>query len=775
MYGDTKVVIEPTKEKFRSELYMTADPATLDDTHEPELTFTGRMEYRLAVRIASKALGGSDSALQSLKSNMEQISREKANSKYTPEIIDHARATALMRTTQKRIAMEVDPLRLQAEDKRKRMMQQSNGKTGRGNVFGSRMVAPNSSNAPSPALSAASPKPNAPTSAPGPSSLSIVQKAIRVPLLHLLAVKPAKLQDIVRKIRAPKNDILVVLGKIGKELGGEWKLSDKSFKELDVFKFPYPSDEIRKHAIDNATRALDRQRLDPKDKIWQKLLPEEERGKGKVVSKLSLGAAAAVQKAATPTVKPTQRLKSLTKKVEPKKTEPRKRKAEEDPFDTAPRKRAVKPHTADVRDGPAQKKTAKRPADEEKEAVLERKKLSKVTSDEDKERVTLTKTAKRPNVDDKQGEKKRLKRPGQDDREGALQKKKVPKPSTDSENQEQQKTTRIPKEEVSKAGTAGVPSKDSKQESTKPEQKASNKLPSKKQQQSAVANKPSTTESSAMVSKKVARPERKIEQKVSDQNAKNIQPKITEKPFHATKKLSDRSKNTSIGSPATTSDVEKRRTPYKASPSSLTATGVNTTPGNSDRTLKRKANDIDSDIHTTHDTNAKQRKTAHSTPVSNITTAASTPLRSEKSTLKRKAQTLDSDAKQPAAKKLAASLKVPKPTQTPTPSYSGASSISSTSSLHSQHQSAGPTRHHDSPQSLHDSSSASPEHLTIRQTVDLSARFKSYYAKYHTLHTSLSRREEPPTDAERLQLHKMHETLVKLKKDIHDGVSNSMR
>ncbi|GME37391.1 hypothetical protein GTA08_BOTSDO09910 [Neofusicoccum parvum] len=770
-YGETKIVLDASKERFRNELYATADPSTPEDTSDAELHFKGSVDHRLALQQADQAMSGADAALQTLKSNMEAIRKEKTAAKSAPQIIDQNEVLRLT-SASNRVSMDIDPLRLNELDRQKRYLGKK-GTASQGNVLGRRMLAQNSSNASSPSLSAASPKPTAPTSAP--SSMSLIQKAIRVPLMHFLAIKSVKVQDIVRKLRAPKEDIMAMLGKVGKELGGgEWKLADKSYKELDVFNFAYPSDEIRQQAIDNAIRALDRQRLDPQDKVWQKFLPEEERGKGKVVSKLSLGAPATTQKSATPTMKPTQRLKSLTKKVaEPKKKEPRKKKVEEDSFGIAARNKIVKPPTDESNAAVSQKKPLKRATGEEKDAP-ERRKLGR--TDEIKERPAQVRVIKRPIDDEKESQvqKKRLKQSVQDDTESASSngKRKVLKTSNasskDASAQDLQKTGRVAKGEAARQSAVVAPAKHSK-ETVKQDLKAGTRPATKKPQQATGTSKSTGLIEGPMGGfKRVLQPERKVtEQKAAGSTGKTTQPKITEKPFTSTKKVSDHRSKTSpsTGSPAAASDVEKQRVPKKSLVSSTSASA--NTPGNSDRTLKRKANDIDNDIHK-HDVTSKQRRTAHSTPVANGTTA--TPPSTEKTSTKRKAQDLDTNTKPPAAKKLATSYKAPNTTQTPTPSYSGASSISSTTSSHSQHANAAPAHHHDSPQSLHDYSSASPDYLNlplnVRRAIELSAQFKVYYAKYHTLYTTLAARKTPPEEKERIELCRQETILNGMKKQI---------
>ena len=68
----------------------------------------------------------------------------------------------------------------------------------------------------------------------------------------------------------------------------KWDLSDKAFKELDVWQFDYKIADDRQLAIDRAISSFDRSRLARTHPLWQKLLPFHERGKGKVLSNLNL-------------------------------------------------------------------------------------------------------------------------------------------------------------------------------------------------------------------------------------------------------------------------------------------------------------------------------------------------------------------------------------------------------------------------------------------------------------------------------------------------------
>lgn len=105
-------------------------------------------------------------------------------------------------------------------------------------------------------------------------------------LVHLLAVKPQTYETCRKLLHFNCRDILDKVGK--KNDAGEWTLIDRAYKELDVWKFNYQKDEEREAAVQAAIRAYDRLRLPKEDKLWQMLLPQEERGKGVLLSRLNI-------------------------------------------------------------------------------------------------------------------------------------------------------------------------------------------------------------------------------------------------------------------------------------------------------------------------------------------------------------------------------------------------------------------------------------------------------------------------------------------------------
>jgi RNA polymerase II elongation factor ELL len=140
------------------------------------------------------------------------------------------------------------------------------------------------SNPGSPAFGASTPL-AAPTSAGLDSNMPMAIAGRKV-LVHLLAVKPQTYETCRKLLHFNCRDLLDKVGK--KNTANEWALLDRAYKELDVWKFKYRKDEERQTAIDGAIRAYDRMRISKEDELWQKLLPQDERGKGKVLSRLNI-------------------------------------------------------------------------------------------------------------------------------------------------------------------------------------------------------------------------------------------------------------------------------------------------------------------------------------------------------------------------------------------------------------------------------------------------------------------------------------------------------
>ena len=113
-------------------------------------------------------------------------------------------------------------------------------------------------------------------------------KELRVALVHVLAAKERTTDYLSTVWQGRDSEFRPTLEKTADYNDDKkaWELKKIFWKELDVWKYPYDTQEEREQAIKNATRQYDRQRLSASDPIWQKLLVEEERNKGKCLSQL---------------------------------------------------------------------------------------------------------------------------------------------------------------------------------------------------------------------------------------------------------------------------------------------------------------------------------------------------------------------------------------------------------------------------------------------------------------------------------------------------------
>ncbi|PSK51794.1 RNA polymerase II elongation factor ell1 [Elsinoe australis] len=247
-YGQKSIDLQVEPEKFTHELYT---PATSEDS----LEYTASVTQRASLARYSTAVqdtAGADAALANLKQSLASFAHNKEANQATisSSIIPSTKSNKLL------------PGRYIPNTPR--------------------------SQASSPALGATKTG-QAPTSMPTSDPASTEKlKAMSWVLSHLLAGHPLEDQKIYKVTRIPERERSEVLQKLA-ELDSDskkWKLKDRSFKELDVWKFNYPAEKDRESAIDNAIRAYDRLRLGKDDKLWQLLLPEKERGKGKCLSRL---------------------------------------------------------------------------------------------------------------------------------------------------------------------------------------------------------------------------------------------------------------------------------------------------------------------------------------------------------------------------------------------------------------------------------------------------------------------------------------------------------
>jgi len=242
-----------------------------------DFTFLGlishRAELKATDRTANDDTSGSDAALAALKNNLASY-----------EQVKQANQTNITNTV-----LPAPKSRFEAA---------KNQKSGRkNNLLGSQAATPSLSAIGTPRSS------QGPTSVPA-SEDDVKMQAMRTPVIHLLAMGATTSESILTKTHIPKVDLDQILQKSGKKVDGKWELADRAFRDLDVWAFDYPSQKERQSAIDGAIRAYDRLRLGKDEKLWQMLLPKEERGKGTILSKLQLGGSH-VNRGLTPSYQPS--------------------------------------------------------------------------------------------------------------------------------------------------------------------------------------------------------------------------------------------------------------------------------------------------------------------------------------------------------------------------------------------------------------------------------------------------------------------------------------
>jgi RNA polymerase II elongation factor ELL len=114
------------------------------------------------------------------------------------------------------------------------------------------------------------------------------KKEQRSILVHELAVKDRSLEYLQSKWRGKDDELQPTLEKVADYVAEteKWAMKKTFWKELDVWNYKYKSQEERQTAIDNAVNKYDKQRMSAREPEWQKLLPIDERGKGKCLSVL---------------------------------------------------------------------------------------------------------------------------------------------------------------------------------------------------------------------------------------------------------------------------------------------------------------------------------------------------------------------------------------------------------------------------------------------------------------------------------------------------------
>ncbi|KAL1795263.1 hypothetical protein ACET3X_007079 [Alternaria dauci] len=275
-YGDKTHMLQSSTELHRYELYKSSGTGSDD-----RLEFAGLIHHSLLVHKAEDVTAGVDSALEQLRSNMAAISEFKEANKTIVGDAAPGRTPAHRRFPSTGFKAHLAP-----------------------SIMGSPLLS-----APS------SPMHKRPPTSQPSNSHDMIVAALRVPVIHLLARSPATEASLAATCRASLAMIRNVLPKIAKRSTADadkWQLTDKSFRELNPFKFPYQTAEDRQQAIDGAIKSFDRQRLAKDDKLWQILLPRDQRGQGICLSRSTVKAPEAKPKAKVST--PMHKISDLTKK-----------------------------------------------------------------------------------------------------------------------------------------------------------------------------------------------------------------------------------------------------------------------------------------------------------------------------------------------------------------------------------------------------------------------------------------------------------------------------
>ncbi|KAL8769192.1 MAG: hypothetical protein Q9209_004826 [Squamulea sp. 1 TL-2023] len=276
-YGNRSQQLLSIAQPTQSELYnYTAD-------QEDELRFAGLLTHKLAQKRAQEKTAGVDAAMEALKSKMADHQQNKQNKKI--KVLSET-PTASPRIKTNHVKPKPNTFFAELSKKKTAIV---------------RSVP--SSPAANPARSLVR-HPNPATTIRQDTDTREKMEALKFPLLHLVAIRPMSLKFLANKVACSQEECQQVLEKLGKPARldpDKWDLTDKAFKELSVWDFKYELDDDRELAIEHAVSAFDRMRLSREDRLWQMLLPKEERGKGKILSKLQLHQGP-IQKSSTPRI-----------------------------------------------------------------------------------------------------------------------------------------------------------------------------------------------------------------------------------------------------------------------------------------------------------------------------------------------------------------------------------------------------------------------------------------------------------------------------------------
>ncbi|CRG92291.1 hypothetical protein PISL3812_09348 [Talaromyces islandicus] len=259
-YGSKSQHFHASVAHHRSELYR------VNPSDRENLYFSGVLSHSIEVQRAKEATASADEALATLEQSMSAFERGKESKK--TQLVN-------LKPDGRRSLTKGPPSKTDLEKER---------------FFNNRSL-PNS-----PSLggirSPASVSALTPTSAPlSQNKRKVRLDALKVPFLHLLAVTPVSIKYLAQTTRSSQDDCQELARKYAVQTGiddSKYKLKDRTYKELDIWNFPYPNESDRNSAIENAISAFDRQRISTSDKLWQMLNSKEEKAKGICKSRLKL-------------------------------------------------------------------------------------------------------------------------------------------------------------------------------------------------------------------------------------------------------------------------------------------------------------------------------------------------------------------------------------------------------------------------------------------------------------------------------------------------------
>ncbi|KAJ9487220.1 hypothetical protein VN97_g6110 [Penicillium thymicola] len=263
-YEGKSQVFHAYPETRRSEIYHSS-------SDKETLYFTGVLSHSLEVEKAKNATAATDQALADLEEKLNAHERGKESKK--THIISHPDELKALRGSKSGYKGPTTKVELEKD----RFLK----------------TAANRSLTASPTLGA----PKSPSLAMTPTSAPTMEnkdrarlEALKVPFIHLLAVRAVSAKFLARQTRTTVEDCIALgekFGVVNRINPEKYNLKDKVYKDLDLFGFNY-TEEDRKEAIENSISAFDRMRISRSDKLWQTLLPKAERGKGKCLSRLNL-------------------------------------------------------------------------------------------------------------------------------------------------------------------------------------------------------------------------------------------------------------------------------------------------------------------------------------------------------------------------------------------------------------------------------------------------------------------------------------------------------